>query len=744
MYRLAALLLVVVMVMAGCAPGPSPVPQVALQAPANGSSVSSLTPALSWGSSGADVVYRVQLASDSGFQSVLFDESNLGGLSYGVPSGKLSAGNTYYWRVSASRNSQTSGWSDYWSFQTQTVGPTTGAIVVNATLDGSSWTGQTTFAMTGPQPYTGTTVSQTFSPAPVGSYTIGYGSGGPSGAVLSNITPSATQSLAAGGTVTFMLNFTTIPKDTIVVNGTLDGYTWGGNVVYSLSGPKSNTGTSVSHTFSGLSDGIYTLTYNSGGPSGATLSSITPYPTLTLSAGGTAVFTLNFRSVVSLGTVRVSATLDGAPWAGSLSYSLQSTYTDSYSAVPYTFTNRAPGTYTLVFRSGGPSGAVLSNISPAPTQTLGSGSSIAFTFNFYTSSGTVQVRATLDGQSWSGSLVSSVSGPTSYVVYKVPYSTSGMAPGTYSLVYSSGGPSGATLFSITPSSTQTLGSGSSVVFVLNFQSTSGTMSVSATLDGSVWSGRVQYRIDGPYSYPYSLVPASFTGAPVGTYTLTYLSGGPSGATLSTITPSSTQQLPSGGSIGFTLNFHSAAGTVYVAATLDGKTWKTQVGSGPISFSVYGPISDTGSNIPYTLSSCPVGSYTLTYNSGGPIGATLLSITPSSSQYLSSGGSVTFTMNFASQAKGTIYVRATLDGSPWEGQVNFYLSGPFMDAGDAVPYTATSCPSGSYTLSYNSGGPYQSVLESITPSPVQQLASGGTLTFYLNFRFQGGIVSPIIE
>jgi hypothetical protein len=201
-------------------------------------------------------------------------------------------------------------------------------------------------------------------------------------------------------------------------------------------------------------------------------------------------------------------------------------------------------------------------------------------------------------------------------------------------------------------------------------------------------------------------------------------------------------LPSGGSIGFTLDFYSASGTVQVAATLDGKPWAVAIGSGGISFSISGPVSDSGSNVPYTLTSCPAGTYTVTYNSGGPIGSTLLSITPSPSQYLSSGGQITFFMNFVTQAKGTVYVRATLDGSPWEGEVNFYLSGPYMDAGDSVPQTITSVPAGSYTLSYNSGGPYQSVLQSITPSPVQQLAAGGTLTFTLNFHFVGGILPPV--
>jgi len=92
---------------------------------------------------------------------------------------------------------------------TQDGTPPPGTIQVNATLNGATWSGSVSYRLTGPQTIDGTTVPATFSNRPTGSYTLNYQSGGPSGATLTSITPSATQTLSAGGTITFTLNFST-------------------------------------------------------------------------------------------------------------------------------------------------------------------------------------------------------------------------------------------------------------------------------------------------------------------------------------------------------------------------------------------------------------------------------------------------------------------------------------------------------------------------------------------------------
>lgn len=105
-------------------------------------------------------------------------------------------------------------------------GGTTGTIVVKATLDGSPWVGNVSFTLTptSGSPLSGNYVEKTFSDVAAGNWTCAHVSGGPG--AFSNITPSATQSVTAGGTTTFVLNFVSIQVDAYVtfktwtINGT--------------------------------------------------------------------------------------------------------------------------------------------------------------------------------------------------------------------------------------------------------------------------------------------------------------------------------------------------------------------------------------------------------------------------------------------------------------------------------------------------------------------------------------------
>ena len=109
--------------------------------------------------------------------------------------------------------------------------PTTGTIEVKATLDGSPWpssgTGAVDYTLTGPGTSpTGTdSVPKNFTVDP-GSWTCAYISGGPPDTNFVDITTSATQSVTAGGTITFTLNFETIPPldaSITFVSWTIDG-----------------------------------------------------------------------------------------------------------------------------------------------------------------------------------------------------------------------------------------------------------------------------------------------------------------------------------------------------------------------------------------------------------------------------------------------------------------------------------------------------------------------------------------
>ncbi len=78
--------------------------------------------------------------------------------------------------------------------------------------------------------------------------------------------------------------------------------------------------------------------------------------------------------------------------------------------------------------------------------------------------------------------------------------------------------------------------------------------VRATLNGANWSGSMNYQIVGPSTITNSTVPSDFADRPAGTYTASYISGGPSGATFTGIWPYTTQLCNSGSTITYTYNF----------------------------------------------------------------------------------------------------------------------------------------------------------------------------------------------
>lgn len=99
------------------ASGPPPAPT--LISPANGATNVSLTPTLSWSPAGGAQTYRLQVASDAGFGTMVFDDSTITGTSRQV--GPLSQETQYFWRVAARNAEGSSPYSAVWSFTT--VGP---------------------------------------------------------------------------------------------------------------------------------------------------------------------------------------------------------------------------------------------------------------------------------------------------------------------------------------------------------------------------------------------------------------------------------------------------------------------------------------------------------------------------------------------------------------------------------------------------------------------------------------------
>lgn len=95
---------------------PPPAPAApSLSSPANGATGVSITPTMSWAASATAASYRIQIATDAGFSAVIYDISNLTGLST-VPT--LLNSTLYYWHVSASNAGGTSAYSGTRTFTT--------------------------------------------------------------------------------------------------------------------------------------------------------------------------------------------------------------------------------------------------------------------------------------------------------------------------------------------------------------------------------------------------------------------------------------------------------------------------------------------------------------------------------------------------------------------------------------------------------------------------------------------------
>jgi len=88
--------------------------------------------------------------------------------------------------------------------------------------------------------------------------------------------------------------------------------------------------------------------------------------------------------------------------------------------------------------------------------------------------------------------------------------------------------------------------------------------------------------------------------------------------------------------------------------------------------------------------------------------------------------------------GEIEVKATLCDAPWEGAVQYKLTGPGATAptiinGNSVNATHSDVDCGNWTCEYVSGGPPDAYFVDITPDPTQEVTNGEVITFTLNFE-----------
>jgi len=99
--------------------GTAPQPPT-LSSPSNGATNVGLPPTLTWNASSGATSYTLQVSTNSSFTSFVYNQSGLIGTSQQVTG--LNNSIKYYWRVSATNNYGTSGWSSVWNFTTAAGG----------------------------------------------------------------------------------------------------------------------------------------------------------------------------------------------------------------------------------------------------------------------------------------------------------------------------------------------------------------------------------------------------------------------------------------------------------------------------------------------------------------------------------------------------------------------------------------------------------------------------------------------
>lgn len=100
---------------------PTPAAPV-LVSPLNNVTNLQLNVLLDWSIVSFAVTYRIQIATDSLFTSIVFDTSNVSRDSLRLRSGILILNTKYFWRVNATNITGTGLWSTVWNFRTSSVG----------------------------------------------------------------------------------------------------------------------------------------------------------------------------------------------------------------------------------------------------------------------------------------------------------------------------------------------------------------------------------------------------------------------------------------------------------------------------------------------------------------------------------------------------------------------------------------------------------------------------------------------
>ena len=523
------------------------------------------------------------------------------------------------------------------------------------------------------------------------------------------------------------------------------------------------SGTQVPQTFSGLTPGQYIVYRFSGGMNGSF--SFSPEQSVLVEPGQTAVITAVFETQPSL---TVTATKDGQTYSGPLNYvvipdSILEDVVFSDTVVPQLFSDLDIGSYSALRLSGGPANSQMIGVNPSSVLLTPGGSS-QVTFQFTASapppSGPVELYTTslfsdpslkhyyrLEGNSTDAK--GSLNGSDTAITYSTANGKFGQGAGmngTSSVIsLGSVGMSGSTprtlsswvKFNSISNSPVSIALGpfntnldsTTLIFPptgeigmdfsgMRYTTATGLMGtgvwhhVVGVYDGGVTStSTVHIYLDGVAQ------TVSRTQGSDGTPNLTdsgnsigalhqnalFLNGVVDDVAIfnRSLTATEVASLYSGG------GSQQTTGTVTVSVTMNGQAYSGSVACGFLN----SPSNIQVNSVPFSQSNLPTGTYNLNC-AGGPPNSQLQSFSPSSTQTLSGGGTINFTVAYTSTAPPTLSVQSCT-ASPstvWPGQGS--------EVGQGIVFSVPTPTGGTPPYNYSWTGSFSSSLQSQAIYPSQ--------------------------
>ena len=527
----------------------------------------------------------------------------------------------------------------------------------------ANWTGTGGFVTTTANPVTvtGVTQSMTITANYIKQYTVTFQTDGTPGATL---TGSASQTVDTGGSCTAVT--ANVPSGYRFAN-----WTGTGGFVTTTANPVTVTGVTQSMTITANYIKQYTVTFQTDGTPGATLT-------------GSASQTVDTGGSCTAVTANVPSGYRFANWTGTGGFVTTTANPVTVTGVTQNMTITANyiKQYTVTFQTDGTPGATLTGSASQTVDTGGSCTAV-----------TANVPSGYRFANWTGTggFVTTTANPVTVTGVTQSMTITANYIKQYTVTFQTDGTPGATL---TGSASQTVDTGGSCTAV--------TANVPSGYRFANWTGTGGFvtTTANPVTVTGVTQSMTITANYIKQYTVTFQTDGTPGATL---TGSASQTVDTGGSC-----------TAVTANVPSGYRFANWTGTGGFVTTTANPLTVTGVTQSMTITANYIKQYTVTFQTDGTPGATL---TGSASQTVDTGGSCTAV---------TANVPSGYRFANWTGTGGFVTTtaNPLTVTGVTQSMTITANYIKQYTVTFQTDGTPGATL---TGSASQTVDTGGSCT-----------------